>query len=362
MTDLPPPLRWADDIAHHRRWLLSGGTNGAAVTWYAEDLSNCDLPGVVLTEARLVDCIFDRGQLRDADFSRSFAGGTSFDQAHLDGARFVKAELSGSAFTGVRAANASFARATLDHADLNGADLRNVNFEQAYLNGARLAGASLQNGNLWKTVLTGADLTSADLNGAILRDTQMDVATLLNGVKGLEAARVESVVVNGTTLAGEEARCWLATQAKRAVWSIDDFELWLLGKMSGDNVPHALRQLARTEADMRKTAAELGAVFDRPGHAAAEYGRIIGTPLATTVLNETGAFAGSLQRAFHLPLWPDMTFVVNEHPTGHAWGAGFRGGPEALPGNLADVRSPGCTRSSRRARRAGSTRLHISPT
>lgn len=60
-----------------------------------------------------------------------------------------------------------------------------------------------------------------------------------------------------------------------------------------------------------KRAAVLGAVFDKPGHAAAEYRRILGLPRATHPGTTTGTFAAALrrEREYPPPLWPEVVFV-----------------------------------------------------
>lgn len=337
MSDLPESPRWSTDADENRRWIESSGTEGSVAQWIGDDLSGCDLRNVVLAEATLIQCDFTEALLDNSDLSHTNAGGALFNRTHLSGARFVKAELSGASFEGAIAPGARFAKATLNEARFEGANLQGVNFEQANLRGARLSGADLHGTSLWKTVLVAADLSRADLRGARFADTQLDVATRLDGVIGLAEAEIESIVVAGCRLAGTDARAWLVTQAGRTAWSIEDLELWLLAKMSSACVSTALDQLGKTNDALRRTAAELGEIFDQAGHAAAEYRRILGAPIVTTIATETGAFAGSLRHEYRLPLWLDVAFVVNEHPSGYAWSVGFHGGPDSLPTDLATI-------------------------
>jgi hypothetical protein len=106
----------------------------------------------------------------------------------------------------------------------------------------------------------------------------------------------------------------------------DAFQLYLLTKMSAlDRVARALGELCVSEAEMRQAAASL-AVLDEVARPAAEFERLIGPPLNERVLgaDETrGSFVGSIRRAYALALWPDVEFVVHEHPQGYAWGEQF---------------------------------------
>jgi Pentapeptide repeats (8 copies) len=184
--------------------------------------------------------------------------------------------------------------------------------------------ADLRNTSWWKSVLVAADLSRSDLRGARFADTLLDEATRLDGAIGLDEANVETILVGGRRLVDTDARAWLVAQASRPAWSIEQLELWLLAKMSSPRVASAIAALGKSDDDLRRVAGELGVVFDKPGHAAAEYRRILGAPIATTMATATGTFAGSMRHEHRLPLWPDVVFVVNEHPDGYAWGAASR--------------------------------------
>ncbi len=337
MSDPSEPAHWAADADQNRRWIESGGTEGSVAQWIGDDLSDRDLRGVVLGEATLIQCDFTGALLDNADLSHANAGGARFDRAHLSGAKFIKAELGGASFNGAHAPCVRFVKATLDNAHFDGASLREASFEQANLRAASLADADMRGANLWKTVLAAADLSRADLRGARFADTQVDAATRLDGAIGLAEAVIESIVISGRRIVGTDARAWLVQQVGRVAWSREDLELWLLAKMSSASVSTALDQLGKTDNDLRRKAAELGTVFDQAGHAAAEYRRILGAPIATAMTNETGTFAGSLRHEYRLALWLDVAFVVNEHPAGYAWGVGFHGGPDSLPADLGTI-------------------------
>lgn len=117
------------------------------------------------------------------------------------------------------------------------------------------------------------------------------------------------------------------------MWTVDDLELWMLAKMRGPRVDDGLVQLGCSTDDTRDTAETLGEVFDKPGHAAAEYRRILGAPHATCLGTTIGTFAGSFRHEYALLLWPDVV----EHPAGYAWGYGFEGGPTSLPAEFGSV-------------------------
>jgi uncharacterized protein YjbI with pentapeptide repeats len=337
MSDLRDPVPWADDAEDNRRWIESGGTEGSAAQWIGEDLSGRDLRRAVLAEATLIDSDFTGAFLDGADLSRTTGGGARFYQARMSGATLVKASLSGASFEGAHAPGARFDKADLTGADLAGANLRGASLDQAALRDASLAGADLREASLWKTVLASADLSRADLRGARIADAQVDAATRLDGAIGILEANVESVLVHGRRLAAEDARSWLLAQAARPAWSAIDLELWLLSKMSSPRVPDALAALGKRDDDMRAVAAALAEVFERPGHEAGEYRRVLGAPRATSLSGATGSFAGSFRHAYVLPLWPDVELIVHEHPTGYAWGVGFQGGLAALPDDLATI-------------------------
>jgi uncharacterized protein YjbI with pentapeptide repeats len=330
MTE-PTATPWAEDVEEHRRWIDSDGAEGASVSWFGEDVSGVDLKGAVLAEATLIETNLSGAVLEKADLSRVTAGGSRFDSAHLAEATFVKAELSGANFECASASAARFEKSTLRDASFERAVLRGAKFDQASAVRSRFVGADLRETSWWKTTLQGADLSGTDLHGARFADTQVDVATRFDGALGMAEMRIESILVNGRRLEGKDARAWIETQSTRPAWTVEFLELWMLAKMRGPRTEAALHLLKRSTADMIDIAELVGAVLDKPGAAAAEYQRILRTPRATRLVTATGTFAGSFRHEYLLPLWPDVVFVVNEHPDGYAWGIGFEGGPAELP-------------------------------
>jgi len=119
------------------------------------------------------------------------------------------------------------------------------------------------------------------------------------------------------------------------VQPIDELQLWLLSKMSAtDRVAIARSRLGASEHDMASAAA---AVFDTPGHAAAEYASRLAPPLFEIELGRgdtADAFVGSIRRGYQLPLWPEVPLIVCEHPRGYAWGVEFEQAPGPSPIDL----------------------------
>ena len=348
---------WADDAEASRKWLETSGAEGATVQWIGENLSGRDLSNVVLVEATLLDSNFSDCIMQRADLSRAMAGGARFDRARLVGATFLKAQLTEAHFDGADVSQARFTKSTMDRAVLSGAVLRGVTFDNASCIDATFHDAILQGASLVRTNLEGASLAGTDLAGTRWQGTFVSAATSLAGSRGLEHAVVESIFVASRQLHGEDARAWLTTQAARSTWSVQDFELWALAKMSSPRALAESASLGATETDLKRVAADLDTVFDQPGHTAAEYRRVLGKPAVTKLAEAGGEFAGSLRHEYHLPLWSGVVFVVNEDRNGTPWGAGFEGGPSALPSILDEI-EPWRWTAERLRREALSVEVH----
>lgn len=325
------------DAEANRRWLDTQGHEGAPAQWIGEVLPDLDLRGAVLVESTLLGTQLAGALLAGADLSRAMAGGAVFDRADGREARFVKAELTEARFASADLSGASFLKATLLRAEFVDATLERANLEQANCADARFRGANLRSASLHHTDLSGADLAGADLSGARFSETRVDAATRLDGCIGLDRATVESVIVGPRRLEGPDAVAWLSAQATRRDWTVNDLQLWLLAKMTSARVRDAVATLGLTIDDMRRVAAEVGRILDEPGHAAAQYRRILGPSLSTRMVAAAGAFAGSTRMEYRLPLWPGLRFVVNEDRDGIAWGVGFDGPDAALPVDLSTV-------------------------
>jgi len=328
---------WETDLEASRRWLQTAGAEGAAAHWIDQDLSGLDLRDTTLVEATLLNSNFSDCIMAGADLSRAIAGGACFDRARLVGARLLKSQLTDARFHGADASHACFKKSTLDGAVFADAVLHGASFEGANCMGADFQRADLKDADFARANLLGTDLAAADLAGVRFEATSMNAATRLDDCVGMDRAIVESVYAGHQLLRGADARAWLNVQAARRPWSVEDFELWVLSKMSSSNVTVATSRLGVTETDMRAVAAELDAVFGNPGHSGAEYRRVLGRPKNSASSNASGVFAGSFRHEYCLPLWPDVVFVVNEDRNGIAWGTGFEGGAAALPSDLAEI-------------------------
>ncbi len=328
---------WEADAEASRKWLESSGSEGSTVQWIDDDLSGRDLSDVVLVEATLLNSNFSDCVMYRADLSRAMAGGARFHRARLAGASLIKAQLTNAHFDGADATQARFTKSTLDRATFSGAVLRGASFNSASCIDTSFRDADLQEADFTKTNLEGANLAGADLSRTRWQGTSVDAATHLAGCIGLDRAVVESIFVASRHLHGADARAWLTAQAARRTWSVEDFELWALAKMSSPKALAAAAELGATEAHLRRVAAELDTVFDQPGHTAAEYRRVLGKPVTSSLAEASGTFAGSFRHEYHLPLWPGVVFVVNEDRNGIAWGFGFEGGPPTLPSNLNEI-------------------------
>lgn len=325
-----------DDVADHRRWIATDGREGAMVSWPGEVIEGVDLTSAMLPGAFLVETKFLRSAIVAADFSRAVAGGASFIKASAAGAKFVKAQLESADFAGGDLSAATFLKAGLDGASLKDCALAGATFDGASCVGADFARAQMQAASLVRADFSGANLAGVDLAEARVVDTRFDEETRLDGVVGLERCDIESILVRTRRLEREAGIAWLRGQAVRPSWTVGDFEMWLMSKMSG-NLDGLRAALGVTEARVVEVAAELGHVFDAPGHAAAEYRRVLGRPVERAMAGAAGAFAGSIRQTFRLPLWPTLELVVNEDKDGTAWGVEFAGGPSALPPDLAAI-------------------------
>lgn len=103
-------------------------------------------------------------------------------------------------------------------------------------------------------------------------------------------------------------------------------ELWLLSQMRAESRKDAaLAALGLDPPAMQQAVQYVGETLGlhRPGHSIDPYRRMLGAPLESDAepnVGPTTGFAGSLRHRFHLPLWPDLDFVVRSHREGWAWG------------------------------------------
>ena len=326
-----------NDAENSRRWLLTEGREGAPVHWPAQVIHEVDLTGASLAGAELLQTTFTTATLVATDLSRANAAGAVFDGVAATGARFVKVELTQASFIRTDLRGANLTKAVLGGANLTGANLGGAMLEHVHAVRCDLGNADLRGASLTGADLSAANLSSAAVANARFSETRVDVETRFDGIVDLDAALVDSIRVGPRTLEGNAARAWLTAQRQRERWTARDFQAWLLSKMSSPRVGETLPALGLDVATLRTAAEKLDAVFNTPGHAAAEYRRALGVPQARRLVPAQGAFAASTQDQFRIALWPELTFVVNEDANGTAWGAEFKGGPGELPANLDEV-------------------------
>jgi len=147
---------------------------------------------------------FSGASLEGEDLEEAYLSEADLSEANLSGANLIHADLSDADLSG---ANLSWA--VLYEADLSGAEAERADFTSADLRKADLSGASLIGSDLSLANLEGANLTRADLRGAELYGANLDGAGIvgadlrgarlygvdLSGVRGLEYARLDEVVV-----------------------------------------------------------------------------------------------------------------------------------------------------------------------
>jgi uncharacterized protein YjbI with pentapeptide repeats len=200
MGDVPEPrprpaeAELREALAAHRRWVDSGGREGARANLSGADLAGANLEGECLASARLSGASLARANLVGADLSGAYLDGADLGQAALNVCNLANARLSG----------ADLAGAELCHAVLNGADLGHANLADA-----DLAHASLIDADLHRAVLTGADLHRADLtraglNGADLRGADLTRANLSGA--DLRHAELTGARLPAAALAGADLR------------------------------------------------------------------------------------------------------------------------------------------------------------
>ena len=134
------------------------------------DLSNTDIAGANLREAKLQGANFYQANLQGADLTKAQLQGADLGNTNLQQAHFIEANLQG---------------AILTEANLKGAFLIGTNLQEADLMAAILEGAQLSSANLQKSLLKLANLQStrlcnAQLQGADIRQADFSGASLLN--------------------------------------------------------------------------------------------------------------------------------------------------------------------------------------
>ncbi len=160
------------------------------------NLRNCDLSGVVFTDAnfsnadvrgaKLIGTKFNGGLFAGADFGGATIDDASFSSADFAGAKFSNATITNTGFYGVNLTGARFVDARLTDVGLN-AGLTNANFTRAKLVRVGLEGATLQG-----TTFAGAEVKNSNFNYAKLAGATLgDVA--LTDVEFWEATGTPAV-------------------------------------------------------------------------------------------------------------------------------------------------------------------------
>lgn len=176
------------------------------VDFVHQDVSGQDFTGAFLDGAvdpgavtKHIDYKLVDGELQIANYFNHTFEGTNFSAAQMPG---------------VALGGCNFTRANFHRADLRGALLPASLFEGANLTEAELSGASFKGAILRRAVLRGADLRDADLMGACLTgadlaDTNIELASSLEGSQlygatGLSAEQAEACRNRGATFAPQE--------------------------------------------------------------------------------------------------------------------------------------------------------------
>jgi uncharacterized protein YjbI with pentapeptide repeats len=152
------------------------------------DLTDAKMLGVSLRNAILVDSSLVRATLAAADVRGAILSGAKLHALQAEGAWFQGAVLRDAQLWGARLTSARFEAAILNSAQLNGAELQNVRMNGALLNFAQLLGANLRSADLTGILAQGADfskaallqmsLVGADLSMARFHGAYMDSADL----------------------------------------------------------------------------------------------------------------------------------------------------------------------------------------
>jgi uncharacterized protein YjbI with pentapeptide repeats len=176
-----------------------------------------------LRSRNLRGAVFDRSDLRNADFEATKLQGASLDNARLQGALLIDARLQGASLNGARLQGALLTDARLQGASLIGARLQGVPLDRARLQGAELIAAKLQGASLDGARLQGASLTRARLQGASLVGARLQGASL-DGAR-LQGASLDGAWLQGASLNGAKLQGTLLGNAKLQGAALDGARL-----------------------------------------------------------------------------------------------------------------------------------------
>jgi uncharacterized protein YjbI with pentapeptide repeats len=162
-----------------------------------ESLADKDLRGLDLSRAALVNAGLAGALLQDVDLSGSDLSGADLEGANLSGAC-----LRGSRLLRANLKDADFTRANLEQAALGAADAHGAVFEGVRAVGADMSGmtgkgAVFAEADLTDARMSGCQMASADFSDAILDRTDLQNATLTEGL--FAGARGAGANLSGAT-------------------------------------------------------------------------------------------------------------------------------------------------------------------
>jgi len=173
------------------------------------DLSNTDIRGANLIEAKLPKANLSGAKLQGAMLCKADLQRANLSEAILEGANFSEANLKESIIRRAIVRHTTLHKAKLQKADLRfaklqGAFLDKADLKEAYLSSAILQGtylnkSNLQGSNLIGTQLDDANLQEADFSQANLRGTRLFRADL-RGANNLQQQQIEKAFGDSKTL------------------------------------------------------------------------------------------------------------------------------------------------------------------
>ena len=143
-----------------------------------QDLTNLDIPGIVLSYKDLSGFKFQNSNLAYCNMMNTVLHGTQFQHTTLTGATLTNATLSMSNLSYVQAQDIDLIGADLTQANLSYTDLTSGNLSESNLTGAQLTQAVLLNTNLRESDLTGVDLSTVH----IFKNVKLRGSTLIQSV------------------------------------------------------------------------------------------------------------------------------------------------------------------------------------
>ncbi len=169
-------------------------------------LSRANLQGADLTGARFSAAVLDGASLREADLSGANLQNASLQEVNLTGAKLHKADLTGAALRGAIVAGADMTQAVFHRGDRPGRRDREdaaklsqlAALEDTTLRGANLIRAIFQGASMRGVSFEGARLSQANFQGAQVRASSFKEADLSGA--NLAGATLEEVDLTGATL------------------------------------------------------------------------------------------------------------------------------------------------------------------